>query len=95
MKILESDLFKQQLRFITLNIKKDKPLAAIKFAKDLKVQIKNILVMPYKYKKSIYHNDENVRDMIFKGHTVIYKICDNYIKIVEIFNQNLPILNDE
>jgi len=50
--------------------------------------------MPYKYKKSYYHEDENIRDMVFKGYTIIYKIYDNHILIVEIFNKNLPTLID-
>ena len=51
--------------------------------------------MPKKYRKSYYyHNDDNTRDMIFKGYTIIYKIYDDYINIIEIFNQNLPILED-
>ena len=94
MKIIESDLFKQQLRFIALNIKKDKQRASVKFTKDLKKQIKDIPSMQKKYRKSHYHNDENTRDMTFKGYTIIYKIYDDYINIVEIFNQNLPILED-
>ncbi len=94
MRIIESSLYKQQLRFIALNIKKDKQLASIKFAKDLKKQIKTIPNMVKKYRKSHYHDDESVRDMIFRGYTIIYKIEDDYIQMVEIFNQNLPILDD-
>lgn len=94
MNIVESNLYKIQLRKITLNIKKDKKTAAVKFAKDLKKQINGILNMPYKYKKSYYHEDENIRDMVFKGYTIIYKIYENHILIVEIFNQNLPTLID-
>ena len=94
MKIIESNLFKHQLRFITLNIKNDKPSASVKFAKDLRNQIRNISNMPKKYRKSHYYADENVRDMTFKGYTITYKIDKEYILIVEIFNQNLPILED-
>ena len=95
MKIIESKLFKQKLRFIALNIKKDKPTASVRFIKDLRQQIKNIPNMPKKYRKSYYHNDENIRDMIFKGYTIIYKIYDDYINIIKIFNQNLPISEDK
>lgn len=94
MKIIESDLYKQRLRFITLYIKKDNQSAAVRFTKDLKKQIKNIPNMPYKYRKSNYHDDKSVRDMIYKGYTIIYKIYDEHIKIVEIFNQNLPLLKE-
>jgi len=90
-KIIESKIFKQKLREITLNIKKDKLSAAVKFAKDLKKEIHTLLDMPYKYRKSLYHDDTNIRDMIFRGYTIIYKI-DKDIIILEIFNQNLPVL---
>ena len=95
MKIIESSLYKQKLRFIALNIKKDKPSASVKFVKDLRSQIKSLTSMPKKYRKSHYYDHENVRDMIFKGYTITYKIYDEYILIVEIFNQNLPILEDK
>jgi hypothetical protein len=47
--------------------------------------------MPYKYRKSYYYNDERIRDMVFRGYTIIYKISGEFIIIVEIFNQNLPV----
>lgn len=92
MKIIETQRYKIQLRVITLNIKKDKPQASIKFAKDLKIQINNIPNMPKKYRKSDYYEDENIRDMIFRGYTIIYEIYENTIEIQTIFNQNLPLL---
>jgi len=91
MKIVESNLFKEKLREITLTIKKDKPSAAVKFAKDLKKQINTLTNMPYKYRQSQYNDNPNIRDMIFKGYTIIYKV-DKEIIILEIFNQNLPVL---
>jgi len=30
--------------------------------------------MPYKYRKSYYYDDENIRDFIFKGYTIPYLI---------------------
>lgn len=36
-------------------------------------------------RKSKYINDENYRDLIFKGYTTIYKIEENQIKILDIF----------
>ncbi len=93
MKIIESDKYKQQLRIIALNIKKDKPSASIKFVKDLKNTIKNIPNMPYKYRKSYYFNSESIRDMVFNGYTIVYEIFDNIIEIQMIFNQNLPTIN--
>ena len=90
MVIKRSDQFKLELSIILENIAKDKISAMSRFRKELNIQIKNISNMPYKYRQSYYHSDKNVRDMIYKGYTIIYKVYDNYIKIVEIFNQNLP-----
>lgn len=40
--------------------------------------------MPLKYKKSIYFNDENIRDLVFKGYVVPYKIDTAKNKIIII-----------
>lgn len=42
--------------------------------------------MPFKYRKSIYFNDNNIRDLIFKGYVVPYKIdtVKNQIIIIGI-----------
>ena len=94
MKIVESTKFKQQLRKIVFNIKKDKVSASIKFAKDLKEGINTLSNMPRKYRASIYHNNENMRDMIFKGYTIVYEVKENEIVIKQIFNKNLPSENN-
>jgi hypothetical protein len=37
------------------------------------------------YRKSNYHDNENIRDLIFKGYTVIYEIQEDTIYILDIF----------
>ena len=64
-------------------IAKDKPLAARKFKKDLLFNLKKDLKFPYYFKKSIYSNEENVRDYVFKGYTIVYKV-DIKFEIVSI-----------
>jgi len=93
LKIVESDKFKLKLRIITEYIKKDKPSASINFAKNLKKSIKNLNNSPFKYRQSIYFDNENIRDMTFKGYTIIYKIYmqEKTIVIADIFNQNKPL----
>ena len=90
MKIVESRKFKLRLQIITNYIKKDKQSASVKFAKDLKKIIKDLNNSPLKYRPSIYFDDKNIRDMIFKGYTIIYKvnIQEETIVISDIFNQN-------
>ena len=64
----------------------ENPKAARKFKNELIFSCKNILHMPYKHRKSIYHDDENVRDLIFKGYTVVYMIEDEVVSVFAIIH---------
>jgi plasmid stabilization system protein ParE len=66
-------------------IKNDKPLAAKKFENRLNKQICNLIQFPLKHRKSIYFDDENYRDLIYYGYTIIYKIENEKILILDIF----------
>ena len=92
MNILESSRYKKELREIALYIKKDKKSASIKFVKEQKEIINNLTNSPFKYRKSIYFDDENFRDMTFYGYTIIYEVIliNQTITILTIFNKNLP-----
>ena len=90
MKILQSAKFTTQIDEIIWYIAQDKRSAALRFAKELKKTITELKNFPYKYRASYYYDDEHVRDMIFKGYTIIYRISTDTIEILEIFNQNQP-----
>jgi len=57
------------------------------FKRQLDSKINNLVHFPYKYRQSIHHKNKNVRDLIYKGYTIIYKIDldNNKIEIVDIF----------
>ena len=67
-------------------IAKDNPNAARKFKNDLIAACKDILHMPYKHRKSIYHDDENVRDLIFKVYIVIYMVEEESISLFALIH---------
>jgi len=71
-------------------IAKDKLSASKSFRKNLFEQIKNLPNYPYKYRKSFYFDNDEIRDMTFKGYTIIYEIDleGNSIIILNIFNRN-------
>ena len=83
MKIKLTKEFNFDLLDIIDFIAKDKPLATRKFKKDLLNNLKKDLKFPYHFKKSIYSNDENVRDYVFKRYTIVYKV-DIKFEIVSI-----------
>jgi plasmid stabilization system protein ParE len=88
MLINQQIIFKNDLKQIINYIAKDNLTAAKNFRKNLFIKIKELPHMPKKYRKSYYYNDENIRDMIFKGYTIVYEIYDNTIEIQTIFNTN-------
>jgi len=85
MKIIKDKYFVKKLELIYKYIKKDKPTAAKSFVITLNKKFKNLKTFPKMYRKSIYFDDENYRDLIHMGYTVIYKIDENKIIILYIF----------
>jgi len=88
MRISYSKNSQKELREIKNYISKFNPEDAKRFIKKLKNNIENIPNFPYKYRKSIYFDDENIRDMIIDGYTIIYEIKNDKIIILNIFNKN-------
>ena len=92
MQIKLDDKFEINFNSILEYIAQDKISASKKFRQDLFRQIKNLPNLPYKFRKSIYFNNDNIRDMIFKGYTIVYEIDlnNNQIILLNIFNKNKP-----
>ena len=92
MTIIYNPIFDEEIIDIVNYIALDKPTASINFALGLEKLILDIPYFPFKYKPSFYFNDKNVRDMTYKGYTIIYEVNldKNTIEILKIFNQNKP-----
>lgn len=82
LRILKSfrDKLDTQVRFIA----KDKPGAAWKFKSDIIKRIKEIPSMPYACRRSIFFDRDDIRDLVFKGYIVVYKV-DETKKTVTVF----------
>ncbi len=87
MQIIKNKRFEISLEKIVLFIAKDSKTRALKFKNNLHKELSSINNMPYKFRQSLYYNDINVRDLIFKGYTIPYLINQPKDKIVilEIF----------
>jgi plasmid stabilization system protein ParE len=55
-------------------IYKDKPQAALKFRKEIIKNLRKDLKHPFSFKKSVYFDNETIRDYVFKGYTCVYEI---------------------
>ena len=84
MQIIRDINYLQKLQSIMEFIAQDSLNQAIKFQVDLDEIIDDIPNMPFKYRKSIYFNDNNIRDLIFKGYVVPYKIDTTKNQIIII-----------
>jgi plasmid stabilization system protein ParE len=62
-------------------ISHDSPTRARKFKEDLLHKINEIPSNPLRYRKSIYANNQTVRDLIFKGYTIVFRISHNTIDV--------------
>ena len=59
-----------------------------RFQKSILDVYQDIKNMPYRHRKSIYHDNEDIRDIIIKGYTIVYLIGeDETITVLALINQ--------
>lgn len=84
MKIKFSASFRKKLSHQIQYISQDKPKAARNFKNDLFQEIKKIPHSPYSYRKSIFFENDQIRDLIFKGYIITFRINTTYA-VIEVF----------
>ena len=84
MKLKFTKGFREKLNAQVDYIAKDKPTAARRFKNDLIARIKEIADMPFKHRKSIFFDREDVRDLVFKGYIAVYRVNQD-LKEIEVF----------
>ena len=82
MVLYKSESFVCKLSDILTFISKDSKANAKNFKNELQESLISIQYMPYKYRKSIYFDDENIRDFIFKGYCIPYHIDEKNDQII-------------
>ncbi len=81
---------KNDLHTINDFIAADKPVAATEFLDELLTRIEFLKANPLQCRKSYYSDKPNVRDLVFRGYTIVYPVKADVIEILKIFNQNRP-----
>ena len=82
MQVYTNNDFDQSLDEILDYIVQDSLERALEFANELQRKFESLPFMPYKFRKSIYFDNENIRDFIFKGYTIPYFIDQEHHSIV-------------
>ena len=67
--------------------KQDSQYKATNFLNELKKKIASLNTMPMRCRKSLYVEQENTRDLIYKGYTIVYQVRDVSVNILAIFRQ--------
>ena len=74
MKIKITKSFLKKLNKQVDYIAKDKPIAARNFKNEILLRINGISKMPYQNRKSIFFDNNQVREFIFNGYLIVYRI---------------------
>lgn len=92
MQIIRTRKYQINLLTILQYIAKDKVSASRRFQQELDKHIHDLVKFPYKHRASIYFDDDNIRDLIYKKYTIVYAIntTKNCIEVLHIFNRNKP-----
>ena len=67
--------------------KQDSRQKAVNFANELKEEIASLTSMPMRCRKSLYVAQDNTRDLIHKGYTIVFQVRDESLHILTIFRQ--------
>jgi toxin ParE1/3/4 len=62
---------------------------ATKFTNELKETLSSLSEMPHRCRKSLYVDQDDVRDLIYKGYTIVFQIRENTIHILTLFRQRV------
>jgi plasmid stabilization system protein ParE len=81
MKISIKDSFRNRLLNQVEYIAQDSPRAARRFHQNIFKSIRDIAKNPYQCRKSIFFDDANIRDLIFKGYVIVFRINKNEIEV--------------
>ncbi|MDL2346181.1 type II toxin-antitoxin system RelE/ParE family toxin [Campylobacter hyointestinalis] len=83
-----SERFKSELHIIFKFIAQDSKARARAFKNELLVKSKDLSNMPFRFRKSVTSDNDNIRDFIFKGYVMPFLIQDDTIIVLGIYKEN-------
>ena len=90
MKIIQTARFLEELEEILFFIAQDSITIAFNLQDEIESQLQNLSYLPYKCRCSTKSSDENIRDLVFHGYVIPYRIniLKGQIEIIGIFSEN-------
>lgn len=62
---------------------------ATKFTNELKETLSSLSTLPHRCRPSLYMDHIDVRDLIYKGYTIVFQIRENTVHILTVFRQRV------
>ena len=92
MRIVIKESFVHKLEIQVEYIALDSPQRARKFKNDLIRNLQTIVQNPYQFRKSVYFDDDHIRDLTYKGYTIVFRINNDVIEVFGFVKyQNTPL----
>jgi len=90
MQVHKTSRFFEELEIIIDFIAQDSFEKAERFKHSMDIKVNDLPNFPYKYRQSLKSNDKNVRDLIFMGYVIPYRIntTKERIEILGILSEN-------
>ncbi len=85
--IVESEALEDLQNIYSYITKQDSKNKARKFIFELQNKIDSLSQMPHRCRKSYYIEDEDVRDLVYKKYTIVFKIIEQNVHILTLFRQ--------
>ena len=57
------------------------------FLSELQTAISTLNTMPNRCRSSYYNDDVDVKDLIYKSYTIVFKVLDERVHILSVFRQ--------
>ncbi|MGA9045718.1 type II toxin-antitoxin system RelE/ParE family toxin [Sulfuricurvum sp.] len=87
--IVEPEALQDLIQIHTFITSKDSKTKADRFIRELENTILTLSEMPLRCRKSYYVDDEQTRDLIYKGYTIVFHIREVNIHILTVFRQKV------
>ncbi len=95
MKVIYLESFQVRLNRQLSYIAYDSPVNARRFRNGLKKSIHTTKENPYSHRRSIFFDDDNIRDLIYKGYIIVYRITDKNIEVFGLSKYQLTPTDNE
>lgn len=85
MKLIKTSGFRKQLLLTLRYIALDNPHAALSFERELNAKLSLVIDQPLMCRPSRFISQKRYRDLIHQGYTIIYKVEQDEIVLLDIF----------